>query len=365
MREPDRCKWYWHPTKRCKRNDQCTFYHDKEHPTKHDEVRERRQRNAGKELPVAVQNFGSGILRDRTVAIRALLRKAGAPAGVVLQSSEVVEAPDDGIGNRAYDVLCHLTGMKQVSALSQEIVLQNKSTSHAHMYLDTGGAERICIRGNGVEVPSTVYHGTNWKNFIDILQSGQLLGFGHPKGCYTAETVGAVRRSKYDCGIVVMLKTCAFQASKATAKQLAEPLPGVCLPMDRCAESEVCYHSDSLECIGFIASMKYLGQLVREVLGSEVPASTASLHFAASDVDETRVSPNHSAYELIQRRESDRQVELVLQCLRVEPKQASRPSQGDQEASSSSNAGLPLTSPPSTKRTDMDDLLEPKSFLGN
>ena len=28
-------------------------------------------------------------------------------------------------------------------------------------------------------------------------------------------------------------------------------------------------------------------------------------------------------------------------------------------------AGLPLTSPPSTKRTDMDDLLEPKSFLGN
>ena len=364
MREPDWCKWYWHPTKRCKANSKCTFYHDNRNPTQHDQARERKERNAENQLPVPVQNFGSGILRNRTVAIRAFLRKAGAPAGVVLQSSEVVAAPDDESGNRAYDVLCHLNGMKQVSALSQQIVLQSKSVAHAHMYVDTGSAERICIRSNGVEVPSTVYHGTNWKGFKDILQSRQLLAHGHPKGCYTATTLGAVRRSKYDCGFVVMLNTCAIQASKATAKQLAEPLPGVCLPMDRCAEGELCFHSDSLQIVGFVASMKYLGQLVREVLGSEEPASTASLHFVASDVDGTRPSPNHNAYELLRPVEGDSQVELVLQYLRVEPEQVNRPSQEGQEASSS-KAGLPLTSTPATKQVDLDELLETKSFSGN
>jgi hypothetical protein len=110
--------------------------------------------------------------------------------------------------------------------------------------------------------------------------------------------------------------------------------------------------------------MEYLGQLVREVLGSEVPASTASLHFVASDADGKRPSPNHNAYELQQPVDGDGQVELVLRYLQEDlPPRKVHFKEG--QGASSSKAGLPLSSPPTTQQMDLDELLEAKSCFGN
>ena len=106
---------------------------------------------------------------------------------------------------------------------------------------------------------------------------------------------------------------------------------------------------------------------IARILGSDVAASTASLHFVASGVDGTRPSPNHNAYQLappVEGDSADSHGEIVLQCLGAESEQVNRPSQEGQEASSS-KAGLPLASPPATKQTDLDELLDTKSWRGN
>ena len=81
------CMWFEHKTKRCENGDQCTWYHDSKNPTRYAVVQERRNRNAGHNLPVAVRNFVDGFLKDRTVTLRAGLE-------AVLECSKVVHGSD-------------------------------------------------------------------------------------------------------------------------------------------------------------------------------------------------------------------------------------------------------------------------------
>ena len=69
--------------------------------------------------------------------------------------------------------------------------------------------------------------------------------------------------------------------------------------MKRNALSERCFHSDSLQVVGFISPSRFLGQLVRETLECETRGyDVSSLHFYPSGISGKSVSANHSAHEI-------------------------------------------------------------------
>ena len=127
MMEPVYCHFYWHPIKRCKRNENCTFFHDTDHPTNHEKVMERRKRNQGKPIPPQVANFGCGGFRDRTTTLRWWIRRIGIPEERKVNQSEIVEEISDANGY-CLTVKAMMDGcFREATTIAKEVKMKVKS----------------------------------------------------------------------------------------------------------------------------------------------------------------------------------------------------------------------------------------------
>ncbi len=260
--EPELCYYFHHPNKRCKKGQRCTFKHDDDHPTRWQEVAQRRAANADLALFPEIAGFGPGVLRETTVATKAYFRKLGLPSFVQVQTTRVVP---DGTGTHWFEV--DLYGMRKASALAHEVVMRAKSVGSNCLFVDG-----IRVTGVGTKLPELFYHGTDKDGWLSVLRDGYLkAGTAEPVAVYAGVDPRSTQRSGYDFGFIIKMKVVAFEASKATAKQLTQPVPGVTYQLKRAALSEWVFHEESCEVVGFLSQLNYFGQLVREALTSEAP----------------------------------------------------------------------------------------------
>ena len=368
IKEAAKCYWFHHPDpkKRCKKNDKCTFFHSVDRPTRYEEVQRRRLRNdtLAKQHPIAVKNFGEGILRDRTTAIRAWFRKeCDAPDGVQVQCTEI----EPIAGN--HFVVIRFVGMEKASALSHEVVLRSNSVAHAKVFVDVGQNDRLHVTSSGEKALEFVFHGTDLQGFKGIVREKRMLASASPLGVYCGRSIESVIKSGYNCGFIIQARPLSMIASKGTTKLLSEPLPGIALKLNRCADSEYCFHTDSLEVVAAWAPLDYLGALVREALHVDYNAknivatshryqSRAQEQDAASDLKLNTPSAHYRLHVA--------QVDAVLQYLTEDvppckkPVLAAQASPSDLELpahrSEASSSGLRLTAPPRQESPDLDDL---------
>ena len=177
------CKYFWNENTRCKRGEKCTYIHDSFKPTRSDDVMKRRLKNFWKELPPDVMNFGPGLLRNRTVAIRAWMRKAGVPHQRKVSQSEVIKESGQVLG---YDLIVKvwLEGFNEACTMSREVKMIVEGVRQGLHYLMD--CQVVSVTSSGESLPKVVYHGTNLTNFLSICRDGFMKSSGTPFGCIAA-----------------------------------------------------------------------------------------------------------------------------------------------------------------------------------
>ena len=90
---------------------------------------------------------------------------------------------------------------------------------------------------------------------------------GDPLGVDCCDSPEDVDESGDNHGFIFMLKPTAVYASENTKKGLYGPVPGVGIKMpERKAINEMVFHTDSLEVVGFLSPMAYLGSLFQDTV---------------------------------------------------------------------------------------------------
>ena len=238
--------------------------------------------------------------------------------------------------------------------------MQSQGVGKHCMFVDIDTDQpRIKITSSGNPLPHFVHHGTDRIGFKGICSDRRMLASGSPSAVYCTLSLEDVVDSGYNGGFVFQAKPVAMLASKATSRILDVVLPGVAVTKDRCAKSEVLFHTESLQVVSCMAPATYLGSLVREAL-DPTTRSKESLHMHKdkSAVTHCAHSTPSQMYSLRTEQQSD-QTTILLEYLteRLPPNRKNVVSR--QGAGNAEPVGLPLTRMP----LEPEALLQERSFL--
>jgi len=258
--------------KRCKNCSSCRFFHDEAHPTAWRARAALQRRRAEGDMPQEIKpsDFGPGILRDRTTAVRAYLQKRGVDTQV-LRGTELVFSPDNNVTPEWCRLL--LTGCQEPTATAYRVVQRLKSIHNKSAYIEIEPGKPVQLTVDWSQnVPERLWHGTDDEGALGILKHRALRPSSRPPAVYSVRDEADLIQHGLEQNWRVAFSTVSLPPTHACAKLLSkEPVPGITITPKQANRSapEWRVHAESIQLLHIDVKWRYMKALLEEWLSGQ------------------------------------------------------------------------------------------------
>ncbi len=248
--------------------------HSEKHPTKYFDRLEKKRKQAERTFTEQEKGFGEGFLRQPKTALRAFLRQQGGD-NEVIKAVQILE--EDGV----WWADVKFTGFQTASALAIETLHMFQSVGAGHWDMELPGGQKVLLTSGGrLKGGEIFWHGTSWDAFVRVTRERKLkAGPSLPTAVYALDSLFNVIDHGYFAGAVFYFEAVALDASKASAKKLPAPQPGVCTFNPERSAPEWRFHEDSFNLLGVRLHLDEVRARMKEAFGPPPAKARPSLAF--------------------------------------------------------------------------------------